>query len=52
MKSLTNKQKKRFLMKYDLHMTYEKIAKVEDVAVNAVEDSVRQALTKLKKYFC
>ncbi len=52
MKSLTDKQKRRFLMKYDLHMTYEEIAKDEDVAVNAVEDSVRQALTKLKKYFC
>lgn len=49
---LTEKQRRRFLMKYDLEYTYAEIAEKEQVNVNAVEDSIEQAKEKIKKYFC
>lgn len=52
MKCLTEKQRRRFLMKYDLEYTYAEIAEREQVNVNAVEDSIEQAKEKIKKYFC
>ena len=51
-KCLTEKQRRRFLMKYDLEYTYAEIAEKEQVNVNAVEDSIEQAKEKIKKYFC
>ena len=52
MACLTEKQRRRFLMKYDLEYTYAEIAEREQVNVNAVEDSIEQAKEKIKKYFC
>ena len=52
MKCLTEKQRRRFLMKYDLEYTYAEIAEKEQVNVNAVEDSIEQAKEKIRKYFC
>ena len=49
---LTEKQRRRFLMKYDLEYTYAEIAEREQVNVNAVEDSIEQAKEKIRKYFC
>ena len=49
---LTEKQRRRFLMKYDLEYTYAEIAEKEQVNVNAVEDSIEQAKEKIRKYFC
>ena len=51
MACLTEKQRRRFLMKYDLEYTYAEIAEKEQVNVNAVEDSIEQAREKIKKYF-
>ena len=52
MACLTEKQRRRFLMKYDLEYTYAEIAEREQVNVNAVEDSIEQAKEKIRKYFC
>lgn len=52
MACLTEKQRRRFLMKYDLEYTYAEIAEKEQVNVNAVEDSIEQAKEKIRKYFC
>ena len=52
MTCLTEKQRRRVLMKYDLEYTYAEIAEKEQVNVNAVEDSIEQAKEKIKKYFC
>lgn len=49
---LTEKQRRRFLMKYDLEYTYAEIAERKQVNVNAVEDSIEQAKEKIRKYFC
>ena len=49
---LPEKQRRRFLMKYDLEYTYAEIEEKEQVNVNAVEDSIEQAKEKIKKYFC
>ena len=52
MACLTEKQRRRFLMKYDLEYTYAEIAEREQVNVNAIEDSIEQAKEKIRKYFC
>ncbi|MBR3997451.1 MAG: sigma-70 family RNA polymerase sigma factor [Clostridia bacterium] len=51
MKYLTAKQRRRFLMKYDLEYTYAEIAEKEKVNVNAIEDSIEQAKEKIKNIF-
>ncbi len=52
MQSLTEVQYRRMKMRFEQGMKFAEIAKAEGVAVKAVEDSIRGALAKIKKYFC
>lgn len=52
MQTLTAVQHRRMKMRFEQGMKFAEIAQAEGVAVKAVEDSIRGALEKIKKYFC
>ncbi|MBR3999291.1 MAG: sigma-70 family RNA polymerase sigma factor [Clostridia bacterium] len=52
MRTLTKVQRRRVLMRFDREMKYKEIAEAENVNVNAIEDSIKGALKKMRKNFC
>lgn len=47
--SLTEIQKRRIIMRFYESRTYEEIAQIEEVCINAVKDSIERALVVLRK---
>ena len=52
MRTLTEVQRRRIMMRFDREMIYKEIADAENVSVNAIEDSINGALKKMRKTFC
>ncbi len=52
MRTLTEVQRRRIMMRFDREMKYKEIADAENVSVNAIEDSINGALKKMRKNFC
>ena len=52
MRTLTKVQYRRVIMRFDKEMKYKDIAKAENVTVNAIEDSIKGALKKMRENLC